>query len=66
MCCCYKCRCEEALLLLLGSGSAGAVDGLLDLTGKTILGSIKLGANGAVLGERSTDLFGCVLVSLLV
>ena len=66
MCCCYKCRREEALLLLLGSGSAGAVDSLLDLTGKTILGGVKLRANGTVLGERSADLFGCVLVLLLI
>ena len=43
-------------LLLLSGGSAGTIDGLLDLASKTILGSIELGANGTVLGERSTDL----------
>jgi hypothetical protein len=53
--CCYK-RCRKRCLLLLGGGSAGAVDGLLNLTGKTVLGCVELGANGAVLGERSTDL----------
>jgi hypothetical protein len=49
-------------LLLLGGGSAGAVNSLLDLTGKTVLGCIELRANGAVLGERSTDLLKCVSV----
>ena len=44
------------LLLLLSGGSAGTIDGLLDLASKTILGGIELGANGTVLGERSTDL----------
>jgi hypothetical protein len=46
----------EDSLLLLGGGSAGAIDGLLNLTGDTILGSVELRANGAILGERSTDL----------
>lgn len=61
----YKCRGErEDFLLLLGSGSAGAIDGLLNLTGNTVLSCVELGANGAVLGERSTDLLRCVLVSI--
>jgi hypothetical protein len=47
---------SEERLLLLGGGSAGAIDGLLDLAGKTVLGCVELGANGAVLGERSTNL----------
>lgn len=47
---------ERRSLLLLGGGSAGAVDGLLNLTSKAILGSVELRTNGAVLGERSTNL----------
>lgn len=43
-------------LLLLSGGSAGTIDGLLDLASKTILGCVELRANGTVLGERSTDL----------
>jgi len=58
LCCTKKVSVTVDRLLLLSSGSAGAIDGLLNLTGNTILGSVELGANGAVLGERSTDLFG--------
>lgn len=52
-------------LLLLGSGSAGAIDGLLDLTGNTILGCVELRANGAILGERSTDLIIVLVLQYL-
>ena len=51
-------------LLLLGGGSAGAVDSLLNLTSKAILGCVELRANGAVLGERSTNLLQ-MLVSIV-
>lgn len=60
--CLYKGWRRKRRLLLLSGGSAGAIDGLLNLTGNTILGSVELGANGAVLGERSTDLLLFVLV----
>jgi hypothetical protein len=57
-CCWYK-ELSEELLLLLSGGSAGTIDGLLNLASKTILGSVELRANGTILGERSTDLFWC-------
>ena len=43
-------------LLLLRGGAAWTVNCLLDLTGESILGSIELRANGAVLGEGTTNL----------